>query len=399
MENEQEMIAALEALVVDNDDLLELESLIGRFNIFDALDVARREVRHSNFLAFLLTPAESHGLGQLFLRALLMDVLKATPPHLRPLSPIELDGADLHGVDVRREWRHIDILIRCEHPCFAVAIENKVDSSEHSNQLARYEAEIDHAYPGIPKLCVLLSPSGLEPSSARWVPYTYENLYRVLDRTRRASRNAIGIEVGTFLEHYLSLIGTRFMTNPAVDDLCRRIYVNHRRALDLIYERAGEPGLGVAADVETVLRADPRVEVFYRARHVVDFVPKEWLVWLKNLGLDRPEAPKSWLILRLEVNGRRLDFYAEVRRMEDLDRRRRIVQRLIDEGERFGFHRRNKALTVTNSYTRVSGREGVLEWGENEEPDVVSIRTAVKKKLDSVLPKLAGVESAIAELQ
>jgi hypothetical protein len=30
-------LADIEAFVVDNDDLLKLESLIGRFNIFDAL--------------------------------------------------------------------------------------------------------------------------------------------------------------------------------------------------------------------------------------------------------------------------------------------------------------------------------------------------------------------------
>ena len=57
------MLAALERFVVDNDDLLALESLIGRFNIFDALDIARVEIRHSNFLAFILDPAESHGQG------------------------------------------------------------------------------------------------------------------------------------------------------------------------------------------------------------------------------------------------------------------------------------------------------------------------------------------------
>jgi hypothetical protein len=44
---------ALEAFVVDNDDLLALESIIGRFNIFDALGIARTEIRHSNFLAFI----------------------------------------------------------------------------------------------------------------------------------------------------------------------------------------------------------------------------------------------------------------------------------------------------------------------------------------------------------
>src|SRR5438552_312001 len=113
-----EELSALERFVADNDDLLALESLIGRFNIFDALDIARVEIRHSNFLAFILDPAESHGQGQLFLKAVLMDLLKVAPAAMRPLSPIELDGTDLRGVEVRREWEHIDLLISCQQPKF-----------------------------------------------------------------------------------------------------------------------------------------------------------------------------------------------------------------------------------------------------------------------------------------
>jgi hypothetical protein len=61
-------LEVLERFVVDNDDLSELEIRIGRFNIFDALSIARTEIRHSNFLAWLLDPSESHGQGPLFLR-------------------------------------------------------------------------------------------------------------------------------------------------------------------------------------------------------------------------------------------------------------------------------------------------------------------------------------------
>src|SRR5215217_1399034 len=112
-------IVALERFI-DDDDLLTLESLIGRFNIFDALGIARAEIRHSNFLAFILDPAESHGQSQLFLRALLMDLLKNAPVTLRPLSPIEIDGIDLRGVQVHRELNNIDLLITCEQPAFVV---------------------------------------------------------------------------------------------------------------------------------------------------------------------------------------------------------------------------------------------------------------------------------------
>src|SRR5262245_54694181 len=106
-------IAALEQFVVENDELQWLEEAIGRFNIFDSLGIARVEIRHSNFLAWLLDPAESHGQGSLFLRALLMDVLRKAPANLRPISPIELDGGELRDVQIHREWQNIDLVISC----------------------------------------------------------------------------------------------------------------------------------------------------------------------------------------------------------------------------------------------------------------------------------------------
>src|SRR5437764_1139514 len=77
---------------------------------------SRAEIRHSNFLAFILDAAESHGQGQVFLTAVLMDLLKVATPGPRPLSPIDLDGADLRGVEVRREWKNIDLLVTCKEP-------------------------------------------------------------------------------------------------------------------------------------------------------------------------------------------------------------------------------------------------------------------------------------------
>lgn len=204
-------LKALERFVVDNDDLLALESRIGRFNIFDALRIARAEIRHSNFLAFILDPAESHAQSQLFLKALLMDLLKAAPANLRPLSPIDIDGIDLRGVEVRREWNKIDLVITCEQPSFVIAMENKIEADEHSIQLFRYKQTISQHFPKARPLYVFLTPDGAEASEDEWVSYSYGDIHRVLSRVRTTYANAIGEDVRVFLDHYLTLIGTRLM--------------------------------------------------------------------------------------------------------------------------------------------------------------------------------------------
>ena len=95
-----------------------------------------------------------------------------------------------------------------------------------------------------------------------------------------------GDDVLVFLDHYLNLIGTRFMNDQQLEELCKRIYKNHRQALDLIWERVGSPTSGVLAEVAAVLEEDHRWEVVKtlagdaRPSNCRDFVPKAWLEWL-----------------------------------------------------------------------------------------------------------------------
>lgn len=395
-----EHLAVLEAFVVQNDDLLALESIIGRFNIFDALRIARTEIRHSNFLAFILDPGESHGQGQVFLQAVLMDILKAAPPTLRPFSPIELDGAELRGVIVKREWEHIDLCITCQQPAFVVVIENKVDSREHSDQLRRYKLTADHHFPNHRPLFVYLTPTGEEASDGHWVSYSYGQIHRVLDRVRKTNENSIGEDVLVFLDHYLNLIGTRFMSetleSKRIDELCQRIYKNHRLALDLIFERVGSPSSGVLAHAEESLREDSRWHVYHRSRTQIDFIPKEWLDWMPKLGIDSSSDPRSWIKFRLELYSKSLDLYVEVGRIDDLKLRRAVIDKLIAEGQQFGF--KHSGREITDNYTRVSGREKLLRWNEEEEPESIDVQTAVREKLDDKFPKLEGVPSVLKPL-
>jgi len=76
----------LQALVVDNPELEELESLLEEFNIFEALGAVRQEARHSDFLAFLLNPRQNHGLGDAFARRLLQKAIarRSVPPPSPP---------------------------------------------------------------------------------------------------------------------------------------------------------------------------------------------------------------------------------------------------------------------------------------------------------------------------
>ncbi|MFX4454750.1 PD-(D/E)XK nuclease family protein, partial [Acinetobacter baumannii] len=89
-------------------------------NIFRALAVERHEIRHSNFFAFLLDPRENHGLGDILLRKFLRDIFSDRRADDRTL--FDADLMDFRQVDVRREWKNIDILI--EFPADVIAVES-----------------------------------------------------------------------------------------------------------------------------------------------------------------------------------------------------------------------------------------------------------------------------------
>src|SRR5690349_19066545 len=125
---------ALETLVVDNPDLERLESLLGQFNLFEALGAVHVELRHSDFLSFLLNPSQNHGLGDTFAKKLLQKALAASTGQALPITLIDLDTWDLDELIVLREWQNIDILLIDERNKLAVIIENKIGSTEHNEQ-------------------------------------------------------------------------------------------------------------------------------------------------------------------------------------------------------------------------------------------------------------------------
>lgn len=69
MKTEKEKREALEKFIIDNKNLEELEKKISRFNIFESVGMVRQEIKHSNFIQFLLSPSEKHRLGDIFLKS------------------------------------------------------------------------------------------------------------------------------------------------------------------------------------------------------------------------------------------------------------------------------------------------------------------------------------------
>jgi hypothetical protein len=393
---DQTDFSALEAFVAENEDLLTLEERVGRFNIFDALGIVRRELQHSNFLAWLLDPNESHGQGDVFLAAVLMELFRCAPSERRPFSPVFLDGAELRGVEVRREWRSIDLLVVCDEPPFVVAIENKVDSGEHSGQLQRYAEVVKAEWPDRKALFVFLTPRGLEPSDDGWTTWSYEDLHRVLLRVRRTGAGAIGGDVGAFLDHYLNLLEGRMMDDPKIAELCKRIYKNHRRAIDLIYEHAQVGSAGTLTALGELIDNETDGDGIYHNRtgRWLRFTPTEWIEASPPLAVEIRD-PRASLVYEIYADANRfVRVTLVVCPSSDQQWRNALIERLTRDPSEFGLRRRGKA---TEKWTRVFSAKAYA-WADGEEPDPELAAQRSLEAFRKLRRSVIGVGAAIREV-
>lgn len=267
--------ALIEALIVDNPELEKLESLLEQFNIFEALGAVRVELRHSDFLAFLLNPNQNHGLDDQFLKRLLQRAL-ADAQLQSPIRPIDLDIADLDSVLVLREWQNIDILLLDEENGLAVIIENKIYSNEHSNQLQRYQDAVSQHYPQLRQICLFLSPEGIEPSHEDYIAIDYGQVADLVETLVETRASTIGPDVRTLMTHYSHMLRRHIVSESEIAELCRKIYRKHQRALDLIYEYRPDLQEGIRDILEGLIASEPELIQDHSTKSSIRFSPREW---------------------------------------------------------------------------------------------------------------------------
>jgi hypothetical protein len=275
----------LERFVVDNRDLERLESLLSQFNVFEAVGVVRQELRHSDFLAFMLDARQTHGLGDVFMRRLLQGAVQRGTATSSSISAIDLDVWDLTGAEVRREWHNIDILITDAANQLAVIIENKVDASEHSGQLNRYRKMIAHEHPGFRVLALFLTPDGEDPTDDAYIPIDYGLVCDVVERLRESRGPSLDPDIRTLMAHYTQMLRRHIVADSEIAELCRRIYQKHQRALDLIYEHRPDRLVEIQAYLQELIDHTQGIRGEYSVKSAIRFMPDAWDIPSLNQGL------------------------------------------------------------------------------------------------------------------
>ena len=199
--------------------------------------------------------------------------------------PIDVDVWDLSRTEVRREWQHIDICLINEGRKFICVIENKVYSSEHSNQLKRYRETVETLYPGWKHHFVFLTATDDEPSdNEHYVRITYEDICETIEHVVKLRAWDVTNDVQIALSHYLTLVRRHIMPDLEVQELCRRIYAKHRQALDLIFEHRQDLQSELHDALVAMVEEEPQFLADSSSKHWIRFLPADWDIPKFQLG-------------------------------------------------------------------------------------------------------------------
>jgi len=247
----------LEEFLVDaeiDSQMLEIEKSCKGVNVFSVLGLENHEIRHSNMLAWLLDPNESHGFDDRILRSLLMKLVRDSADGIQSISAIEFVKLEVDSALIRREaLANIDLLIEIKRDVdrFVVCIENKIWAGEgvstgYKSQLDKYHEAVCKEYgEGAVKLFVFLTPDGAEASEEAdtrdmWQTLSYQDVAEIIEQELE---NAEGIcdEARLLTRNYLDVIRRNIVGNTELERLCTDIYKKRKAAFDLIFDNIIDP--------------------------------------------------------------------------------------------------------------------------------------------------------------
>ena len=222
---------SLKKFLLDEDCLEELTPWTRRFNIFDVLKISRTEIRHSNMLGWLLDPNENHGLEDKLLRALFHIAVSGDEEY----NVFNFLLLDFHSFVVLREWKNIDMLLLSKEEKTLVAIENKIGSCEHSNQLHRYHTILEKEFENYNKIYLYLTPDGESSSCPEiWKSISYQELVEEIESI--IYKVKLLPEAELMIKNYIEVLRRDIVEDQELIEICNRIYQKHKRAFDLIYD-------------------------------------------------------------------------------------------------------------------------------------------------------------------
>ena len=235
-----EQIAQLE----HSREFARLHQKFHQFNPLKVLRVDQYEIRHSNILAWLLDPNETHQLGSFFLKKLLTRLV------MRAENEGKGDGIDFlsflyssfHDAEVSREVkthtnRMIDLLVHVPSQKLVLVIENKFHAGESDGQLADYlaYAKAEYGEPGYTVLSIFLTLANEEPSDDSYLLLGYEDVLEIIEQQLEFSKETTADAIYDFLSFYIEVLKEQLVHDAESVELALTVYEENKNAIDFLF--------------------------------------------------------------------------------------------------------------------------------------------------------------------
>lgn len=333
----------IEKLLIEDANFVELEKEFDQYCPFEALGMIRSEIRHGNYLAYLLNPARPHGFNTEILRAFLMCVSQKC---ILLKDRYQLNARDVHLMDieqaeVRREWRNIDLLIVLKTQKVVVAIELKIDASQSHDQLERYRKIIEQEWrpsEGWEHINVFLTKHKENPNDiGNWEPLLLKELVEYLQVVADQPNDGQAAEM---LRSYLRMLRRHHLEDTRLEEIAQQLWTRHSEALTFLADRRPDK----AGDLLEAMKS--RKEKFLTdfekggikmlsdsdTKTIVRFAFQEWDALPEFKNANWTES-KRFILLELKRNGSKIDACLYLGRGDESIRQKFFA---ILEGNPFG---------------------------------------------------------------
>ena len=198
-------------------------------------------------------------------------------------------------MEVSREWNGIDILLRDEKHQLAVAIENKIDTGEHSDQLQRYRQILNAHFCEWNTIGIYLTPEGDTPSEETFLPVDYGLLTTALEDVVDNSNSRLNSDVLVTTRHYIQMLRSHIVTDSEIAKLCVQIYQKHKEAIDRILEHRPDRLATISSFLQSLITSIPELVPDTCTKAYIRFCPKEWDIPIFQQG--RGWTPSNRMLL------------------------------------------------------------------------------------------------------
>lgn len=226
----------LEGFVLNETDRLkQIEQYLNRFNLFEVLGGTLQTEQHSNILAWLLNPLESHGIGEYFLKLLIKKFY-----YLDAADKIRYNLADITNTKVYRDYEGVDILVVNEEVKLTISIKHFSENNEADGPtLLQTFKQIENRWGGdvytnfylyITPRYLLRDIDGIQAFQALNYPDLNTMMQELINNC------TLNTQVSFFIQSYIDSMEQNIEQENEYIRLAQQIYQKHQKAIDFIIQ-------------------------------------------------------------------------------------------------------------------------------------------------------------------